>query len=88
MVLPTERTPTMSMRPRLVGALLGSLTAFGVAGVGFAGAQETPTTDPPAAEAPSTTPDDSAPDNVRPKDCDHGRGSSDSGTTGGDTTSL
>ena len=61
----------MSMRPRLVGALLGSLAAFGVAGVGFAGAQETPTTDPPAAESPSTTP---APDTTAPDSTAPGRG--------------
>ncbi|HEX2701201.1 MAG TPA: hypothetical protein VHM89_13450 [Acidimicrobiales bacterium] len=71
----------MTLRPRLVGALVGSLAAFAVAGAGFAGAQETPTTDPPAAESPSTTPapDATAPDAApAPDHCDHDGGS---GTT-------
>ena len=80
----------MNVSPRLVGAVLGSLAAFGVAGVGLAGAQETPTTDPPAAEAPSTTaPDPTAPDDARPgrENCeDKEAGSSDA--PAGDTTSL
>ena len=63
----------MNVKPRLVGALIGSLAAFAVAGAGFAGAQETPTTDPPASEAPATpTPGAEAPDSGRsPEDCPH-----------------
>lgn len=88
----------MTMRPRLVGALLGSLAAFGVAGAGFAAAQETPTTTaPPAAETPSTTQaPDNAPDSSTPgrsDHCDHdgGTGQGTDGTSDtptGATTSL
>lgn len=86
-VIPTERTSPMNVRPRLVGALLGSLAAFGVAGVGFAGAQETPTTTaPPAAETPSTTP---APGPDRSGHCDHDGGAAPTdapAATGSDTS--
>ena len=72
----------MSMRPRMVGALLGALAAFGVAGVGFAGAQETPTTEPPAAEAPSSTP---APETTEPESTAPGRDNCHHGDDDGDT---
>lgn len=79
----------MNVQSRLVGALLGTVAALGVAGVGFASAQTTPTTAPPAAGTPSTT---AAPDTTTPGrsgHCDH-----DGGTSGrtsaptGATTSL
>ena len=61
----------MSVRPRLVGALLGSLIGFGVAGAGFAGAQTTPTTAAP----PTSTPTTAAPGATTPGTghCDHDR---------------
>ena len=72
-----------TIRPRLVGALFGALAAFGLAGVGFASAQESPTTtEPPAAKAPSTTAPDTAPANPGTREGCHHDGA-DSGTTEG-----
>lgn len=75
-----------SIRPKLIGALVGSLAAFAVAGGGLAFAQESPsTTEPPAAETPATpAPDrDAGPGRAG---CHHGDGAGDSSS--GDTTSL
>lgn len=78
-----------NLRPRLVGALFGAVAAFSLAGVGFASAQETPTTGPPAAEAPSTTaPDTSAPDTNRPPRGEDCPDKADSGGTEGSSQST
>lgn len=49
----------MDKSPRFVSALVGALAAFGVAGAGWAWAQEAPTTTtPPATTAPAPSQDD------------------------------
>jgi hypothetical protein len=57
----------MDKSPRFVSALVGALAAFGVAGAGWAWAQEAPTTTtPPATTAPAPSQDGAAqPDHPR-----------------------
>ena len=82
-----------SIRPKLIGALVGSLAAVAVAGGGLAFAQESPsTTEAPATEAPTTE----APTTPAPDDdagpgrdgCPDKGGEAEEGATSGDTTSL
>lgn len=84
----------MSRRTRLVGALVGSLAAFTLAGGGLALAQETPsTTEAPAAAAPATTaPDATSPDagarGRSPEDCPDKDGTAEDAPADGSSTSL
>lgn len=65
----------MRMRPRVIGALVGSLAAFAVAGGGLAFAQEAPsTTEAPDATAPDTTAPDAADPGRGGGDCHHDDG--------------
>lgn len=84
----------MRTRPRLMGALVGSLAAFALAGGGLALAQESPgTTEPPAAEAPATTAPDAAPPDAgaegrSPEDCPDKDGAAQDAPSAGSSTSL
>ncbi|MGH9177794.1 MAG: hypothetical protein ACRD0N_04475 [Acidimicrobiales bacterium] len=70
-----------SIRPKLIGALVGSLAALAVAGGGLAFAQESPsTTEPPTAETPATPAPDSDPDPGR-EDCPEKDGAGDDSST-------
>jgi hypothetical protein len=87
-----------SIRPKLIGALVGSLAAVAVAGGGLAFAQESPsTTEAPAAEAPATeaptteapaTPDPDGDARPGRDGCPDKDGATEEGATSGDTTSL